>query len=134
MNVGRTLRTGRIRAQKLMADTVLVERVSGRVRDPVTFELVDSFEVVYSGVGKIQAYDGQYEQSSEAGGGNFVSSRSYVHFPIDAGPFEQGDRVTFVASPYDPSRVGQRFFLEAATGKSLATAQRLPVTRIEAVT
>jgi hypothetical protein len=130
----RALRLGRENAEALMVDTVKVERFIGRVRNPVTLVDVDKFETVYSGRGKIQAYDGQYEKSSEAGGGNYVASRSYLHVPISAGPFEQGDRVTFLSSPYDSSRGGQQFLLEAATGKSVATAQRLPVTRIEAIT
>lgn len=134
MSAGAALIAGRLAAERLMVDTILVERFVGRVRDPVTLKDVESYEVVYSGRGKLQAYDGQYEKTSEAGGGNYVESRSYLHVPISAGPFEQGDRVTFLACPFDPERAGQRFLLEAATGKSLATAQRLPVTRVEAIT
>ena len=134
MTAQAALRAGRIAAERLMSDVMRVERLVGKVLDPVSLEFVDSFALVFEGRGKVQAYDGQYEQSFEAGGGNYVSSRSYVHFPVGVGPFEQGDRVTVVSAGDDPSRVGDVFLLEAATGKTLATAQRLPVTRVEAVT
>jgi hypothetical protein len=62
-----------------------------------------------------------------------VESRSWLHTPVDAGPFQQGDRVTIIAAPHDPSRIGEQFLLEAATGKSIATAQRLPITIVEAI-
>ena len=130
----RALRLGRENAESLMVDTVKVERKTGvKVVDETTFKPTDEIVDVYSGRAKIQAFEGQYEQSREAGGGNYVLSRSYIHFPVSAGPFQQGDRVTVQTSPFDGDRVGEVYQLEASTGKSLATAQRLPVTLVEAV-
>lgn len=123
-----------------MVDRVIVRRKTGATEpNPDNpYEPKPVFLTIYSGIGKIQSYEGQYEQSKEAGGGAYTEARLWFHSPLGVGPYLPGDEVEVTEvdnadGDGDQSRVGERFEIASDTGKSIATAQRLPVTRTEAI-
>lgn len=136
----RAHRRGQENAESLMIDTVIVRRNTGVTEpDPGNpYEPKPVYFTVYVGVGKIQSYEGQYEQSKESGGGAYTEARLWFHSPLGAGPYLPGDEVVVTGVDNtdgngDQSRIGERFEIASDTGKSIATAQRLPVTRLEAI-
>lgn len=138
----RALRLGKGNAEQLMVDTVIVRRDTGTTEpDPDNpYKPKKVYKIVYGPAkGKIQSYEGQYEQSKEAGGGAYTEARLWFHSPVGSGPYLPGDQVEITAVGVIPgiepdlTRVGEKFQIASDTGKSIATAQRLPVTRLEAI-
>ncbi len=116
----------RRRAEALMLDTALVERLVGATTDPETGDVTDTYETVYEGPAKRQTYE-PYEQTPEAGGSEFTVQRYAAHFPVGAFVPEVGLRVTWTASRLDPNLVGKVDRVVALLHKTAATAYRLGV-------
>lgn len=116
-----TLR-GRAAAEALMRDTCVVERRGEDVTDPVTAEVTESWEPVYSGACKMQGRTAQ-AAAPVAGGHVFTVEQLMIHLPVSAGSMV-GDRATIVTSTMDPDLVGLQLRLTELARGSYRTADR----------
>lgn len=112
-----------------MTDTIAVYEVASDY-DESTGLYEDTTTTVYLGPGKIQFFDGTYEQTPVAGAHTFVLSRASVHLPADTTGLAPDQLVTVVASHLTPAIVGHVWRLANVTVKSQATALRLPIEEV----
>lgn len=131
VTVGRMVRRGRKRANRLMRSRVTVERIGEKVlADVPPFELETKRTIVYAGRAKVQSYE-PYEQERVAGGATVVVQRVRVDFPVGVLTLEPGDVVTVVGSPDDRLLEGKSYRVPGnAPYKSLATAYRVFVDEV----
>jgi len=83
----------RAHAESLMTDTIRLEDVTGSAPDPVTLEMVDTFETVYEGPGRWQRPD-TVAAESVAGEVEFGLNRVTVQLPISVTVAARGQRAT----------------------------------------
>jgi hypothetical protein len=131
MSVAGVLRRGRAAAERLMVDTVTIERVVGRSTDPTSGAVTPDTLVVYEGRGRVQTYEA-FEAKPEAAEHQFTSQRYQAHIPVGAAAPRVGDIVTITDAAFDPGLTGARFRVGALLHKSTATAQRMFVDILEA--
>src|SRR5690625_2314630 len=108
MSAESALLQGRAMAESLMTDRVEISRVTGVEVDPLTGADVPTHEVVYSGVAKIQSYEG-YEASREVILHSSVVQRMSVHIPVGAYRSSVGDVLRVIESRMDPMLEGREF-------------------------
>lgn len=129
MTVAGVLAKGRRAAERYMAETVTINRLTGTVTtDPDTGETTDETVPVYEGKGRIHG-DRAYEREHNIGSGAAIlaEQRYFVSVPVDAGPFEVGDVVTVTASVHQPLLVGRRYRVAGRDERGAQTAQRMYV-------
>ena len=114
----------RAHAESLMTDTVRLDWVTGSAPDPVTLEMVDTYETVYEGPGRWQRPNAQAFESV-AGEVEFGLNRVTVQLPIAVTVAARGQRATVVASATDPALVGAQATVQALANKTHATKRTL---------
>lgn len=129
MGVREVTEAGRLAAERLMLDTVLVVRLSDGPDDPLTGAPTKAETVLYAGKAKRQTYEA-YEENPVAGGHKFVVQRYQAHFPIDAFNPRPGDVIRWVASALNPILPGTVDRIPASFKKSFGTAMRLNVDEV----
>ena len=131
VTVGRMVRRGRKRANRLMRSRVTVERIGEKaLADVPPFELVAKRTTVYAGRAKVQSYE-PYEQERRAGGATVVIQRVRVDLPVGALTVKPGDVVTVTECADDPGLVGRTYRVPGnAPYKTLATAYRVFVDEV----
>jgi len=117
----------RAHAESLMTDTVRLERVTGSTPDPVTLEMVDTYETVYEGEGRVQRSGQLSPHESVAGEVEFGVNALMVQLPLSASGIKKNDRVTVVAvDPVsDPDLLGLVATVRANLTKTHATKRTL---------
>lgn len=116
-----TLR-GREAAESLMRDTCVVERSLGEVTDPVTGEVSDGWEQVYTGKCKV-AGDKTQAANPQSGGHVFMVEQLMIHLPVSV-QSQLDDRVTVTEALLDSDLVGLKFRLSELARGSYRTADR----------
>ena len=109
-----------------MVDSVAVERLTGQSVDPETLAMVDVYETIYAGVGRVQRRDLQI-QSRTVAEHEYAVAAADVQVPVTAatGRIVKGDRVTVTSCVLDEALVGRRFTVLGAVGKTHATKRVL---------
>lgn len=125
------IRAGRDMAESLMVDTCRITRGGGA---PVWDEETGTYTpanatTLYQGKCKVQTYQA-FEQNPEAGEQRVTLQRYYLHVPVGAVKYQQGDRAVMLTSPYNPALPGTTFTVAGAHDKSLQTAHRLLVDEV----
>lgn len=125
------LTAARAAAESLMLDTCTITRGAG---EPVWNDETGTYttpagETLYQGPCKVQTYQA-FESTPEAGEQRLTIQRYYVHVPVGAVKYQQGDRILVTASPYNPALAGSEFVVQGAHDKSLQTAHRLLVDEV----
>ena len=118
---------GRAAAESLMTDVVRLERVTGQAPDPDTLEMVDTFETVYEGKGRVQR-SGQLSPSERVSGEvEFGINALLVQLPLSAVGIKKGCRakVVAVAPGSDPDLLGVTATVAANLTKSHPTKRTL---------
>lgn len=128
MSATSTVRRGRRAAVKLMIDRCVVTRADTSA--PVDDRGLHPQVTVYEGRAKSQTYEG-YEANPVAGRHSFTVQRYAAHFPIGSFRPKVGDLVTWTRCPGDPDRVGTVDRIAGPFAKSLSTAQRVFVDRMQ---
>jgi len=117
----------RAHAESLMTDTVRLDRVTGSAPDPVTLEMVDTYETVYEGRGRVQRSGQLSPHEAVAGDVEFGVNALMVQLPLSASGIRKNDRVTVAAvDPVsDPDLLGLVATVRANLTKTHATKRTL---------
>jgi hypothetical protein len=121
-----TLR-GRVFALSLMIDTVSIKRLTGQVTNLQTGAVVDTYTVLYSGIGRIQRVRGQRLGSAHpsiVAGAQLYQQPLAVHVPITVTGIILEDVVTVISSVMDPDLNGRTFWVQVLPPKTFTTAHR----------
>lgn len=122
------IRRGRVAAEALMIDAVVVTRQTGVSTDTDTGVVTPTYSTIYSGKAKVQ-------QSTPASGPTEVGeaavfvSQLQLHVPVTTTTalIAPDDVATITACVLDAGLVGKVFALRAPAHKSFATARRFPM-------
>jgi len=115
--------------EKNMLDTCTLQRVVGRIKDPVTALPTPVYEDVYAGRCKVQTFEPS-EREPEVGGARPTIQRYSVHLPVGSCKPAIGDIITLLTSALDPEAAGRQFRVVALLHKTAATAYRLNVEEV----
>lgn len=102
----------RVHASSAMVDTIFVDRVSGRVMDPVSLQMVNERVSVYDGPGKVRRA-GLQDADASAGDRDVDLHTRLIDLPFDTTGIELGDRVTVTAAVQSPGLQGWSFTVTA---------------------
>ncbi|GAA1453467.1 DUF6093 family protein [Nesterenkonia lacusekhoensis] len=117
------LARGREAAERLMTDTVRVERrTGGTTLDPETGRDVPVFETVYAGRGKLSSTPSTGE-TYESGEHSYLVESPRLHLPIDVS-VRPGDEAVVTATETENASVGARMRLRDLNRGTHRTAQR----------
>ena len=132
MSFGDTIAAGlselRSYAEELMRDSIRVERATGtRSMDPDTLEMVDDYELVHEGRGRVQRSGQLSPHESVSGEVEFGVNALMVQLPLSASGIKKGHRVTVTAvgAVSDPDLLGLVATVQANLTKSHATKRTL---------
>lgn len=129
VDVDEALPVLRAHAESLMRDSCVIERRGEPVRDEVTLETREDWQVVYSGPCRVKAGGSQPSTDAVAGGLVTVAD-AVVKLPVGPERFADDDRVTVTGSAYDPALVGAVFTVLARETVTTATSRRLHVSEV----
>lgn len=129
MSAATAVLRGRRMAERQMADTCTVQRITSTTPDPLTGVDIPTYATVYAGRCKVQTYE-PFEQNPEAGGHTFTVQRYSVHVPVGSFAPAIGQVVTITAAALDPNLAGNVFRVVALLHKTAATAYRLSVEEV----
>jgi Family of unknown function (DUF6093) len=118
-----TLR-GRIAAEALMIDAVVVKHRTGESTDPDTGVVTPTFSTIYTGKAKIQHGGTRPAGTKELGQASIQVTHAQLHLPMSATGVQADDTATVTASTLDPELVGKVFVIRAASHKTYLTARR----------
>ena len=119
---------GRVAAESLMVDTVLVESpTGGMTMDPDTLVEVPAFATIYNGPGRVQRPGALSPRENVAGGFEFDVRAVLVQLPLAATGIAADDRVTVtaVAETTDPDLLGLVATVQANLTKTHPTKRTL---------
>lgn len=121
----------REQALSLMIDACVVERLTGRTRDPVTLEDADVWTPLYSGRCRVQIVStGTPDEMTNAPGRDWIVLEAVVQLPVDATQYRSRDRVTVTASVHDPALAGAVLTVTGQRRKTHAVMRRLNVQEV----
>lgn len=115
---------GRVAAEAIMVDAVVVERPGASVLNETTGQMETPFTVVYTGKCRVQKPI-TLGSTPNAGEHQFTVLDLIVQLPVDSTAYRIGDRVRVTASVLDPALVGVVATVTALMHKTHATARRL---------
>lgn len=121
---------GRVAAEALMIDSVVVTRVTATFTNAETGVITPTTTVVYAGKCKVQQGGVPSGQSKDLGQASIQVSRLQLHLPVSATGVAVDDVATITASPLDASLVGRRFTIRAVAHKTYLTARRCDVEEV----
>lgn len=130
MSVASAVARGRAAAEKLMVDTVTVDRWDGTYTfDDTTGEQVKNYGApIYSGKGRVQQQRSVSDE--DQGGGRLVTILvRELQLPVTVTGLQVDDRVTIDTSQ-DPDLVGREFRVASLFGKTHATARRVSIEEV----
>lgn len=118
---------GRAAALALFTDRCVIERQTGSVMDPVTFEEWPSWSRVYEGPCRVKVAG---SAPAEAAGRAYVITDAVLQLPIGPERFLDDDRVTITTASYDPDLAGVVLTVTSREVKTHATMRRLHVSEV----
>lgn len=125
--VSRLLARGRRRAEALMVDACIVDRVTGSTVDPDTGAEVPTYTTVYDGPCRVQSRN-TATTSPNTGEQRVDLLTLEVQLPVDASAgLAVSDRVRITSSVHDPDLPSRTFRVENLAHKSHATSRRVSV-------
>ena len=129
MNLDAVLARGRAAAERLMVDTVVVDRQTGTVRNETTGALEPVYsDPLYEGKARVQQQRTVSEE--DTGAGRIVTTlQRELQMPITVTGLKVDDRVRVTAS-VDPDLAGRTFRVSSLFGKTHATARRVAVEEV----
>ncbi|MGJ9405265.1 DUF6093 family protein [Nesterenkonia aurantiaca] len=119
MNPEQAVAEGRVEAEALMTDTLLVTRRSG---NPVTGpdgKVTIPTETVHDGIGRIQGRSSEGLDKTVAGAAVLIVTFQ-AQVPVSV-PLKDGDEIRVTASEMDSMMVGRKFRVESVVRKTHAT-------------
>lgn len=120
-------RRGRVAAAALFTDACVIERESGSVMDPVTFEERPSWVPVYAGACRVKVTS---SAPVEGAGRTYVITDALLQLPVGDVRFLDKDRVTVTAAAYDADLVGVVLTVTSREVRTHATMRRLHVSEV----
>lgn len=127
MSVERALAAGRRAALRLMTDECVVETVTGKATDPVSGEVTETVEQVYSGPCRVQQASPTAAEK-QVGEADLLMLGRVLSLPVaTSAGVRAGHRVRLTACQHDPDLVGRQFVVRGEFAKSHATARRLGI-------
>lgn len=117
----------RAEAESLMQDACVIERESGSVMDPVTFEERPSWSLVYAGPCRVKVTS---SAPVEGAGRTYVITDALLQLPVGDVRFLDNDRVTVTAAAYDADLVGVVLTVTSREVRTHATMRRLHVSEV----
>lgn len=120
---------GRAAAERMMVDTVTIDRQTGTTRNETTGREDPAYSApLYEGKARIQQQRSVSDE--DQGGGRTVTIlRRELQLPIDATGLQINDRVT-VDTSHDPDLPGRVFRVSSLFGKTHATSRRLAIEEV----
>ena len=120
MDIHEAVMEGRVEAERIMTDTVVVSRRSSvPVTDPETQKVSYPTEAIYEGPGRLQSRDIEGKGFTEAGAPVMVMAFQ-AQVPVSV-PLQPNDLLEVVASKSDPLMVGRVFRVDSVPRKTHAT-------------
>ena len=123
-------RRGRAKAEALMIDTCIVERLSGTETNPTTGVVSDSWETIYEGKCKVQGRSA-VAATPTAGKHMYTIEQLMVSLPITAHT-KPGDRDTIVSAEIDEDLIDIQLQLTELDRGTFRTADRWNVDLVTA--
>ena len=121
------VRRGRVAAAALFTDACVIERESGSVMDPVTFEERPSWVPVYAGACRVKVLS---SAPVEGAGRTYVVTDALLQLPVGDVRFLDNDRVTVTAAAYDDDLEGVVLTVTSREVRTHATMRRLHVSEV----
>lgn len=126
-----TVLRGRVAAERLMIDTVKVERYGADTEGPGGV-LTPAITLVYQGKCRLmvrtrERLGGSWQNVGEA---QVIVSRLELQLPIAAPECIEGDRVTMLTSVLDQQFVGKTYAVRDVMVKSYLTARRVTIVEV----
>lgn len=114
-----------------LADTCIIERVSGESLNPVTGKLTKTWATVYSGACRVQAASANWAGPADVAQAALRLASSELQVPVVGSEgLRIDDRVTVLTCLNDADLVGRKFTLTGESRKSHATTRKLPLLEI----
>lgn len=131
--VDELLEAGRARAQSLMDSTVLIRRVTGKIKNPETGQLEPTWLEVYKGPARLRLTNSD-PRDVDASGQRYAIQDPMVSLPIladeritigSSAAVHVDDVGEIVENDDDPGEVGTTFRVAGRLGQTHSTARRL---------
>jgi hypothetical protein len=127
VSAGSAALAGRVAAERMMTDTVLIRRRTGwGPINETTGVKSPTYLTVYTGKCRIQSYQ-PFESTPVAGGQQFTVQRTALHIPVTVLGVAIDDVAIMQTSPMNPALVGRAFRIAGLHHKTNQTSQRLMV-------
>lgn len=128
MTLTAALARGRAAAERMMVDTVTIDRADGTTaRDPDTGAETPNYgAALYSGKARIQQR-AAVSQEDEGAGRTVTTLRLELQLPTSVTGLQVDDRVTVNTAAHDADLVGRVFRVSALHHKTHATARRVAI-------
>lgn len=129
MDIQNVVEEGRVEAEVIMTDTVLVTRRSDMpVTDPETGKVTYPTGIIHDGRGRVQSRDTEGQTYSDAGAPILVTAFQ-AQVPVRVG-LQKDDQIKVTASESDPLMVGRTFRVDSVTRKTHATKTRANIEEV----
>jgi sulfite reductase alpha subunit-like flavoprotein len=115
---------GRAKAEELMTDTCVINRITGWTLDPNTGANTPTLAPQYSGKCRVKVAGASTAQDSSVGETSVPQIPTVVSVPTSVITLAEGDQVTISASN-DPELVGKVLLIKAIQTSTHITARRL---------
>jgi len=120
MDIQDVVEEGRVAAEEIMTDTVVVTRRSDvPVTDPETSQVTYPTVTIHDGPGRVQSRDIEGQDFTDAGAPVMVMAFQ-AQVPVRV-PLQKDDLIEVVASESDPLMVGRKFRVDSVPRKTHAT-------------
>jgi hypothetical protein len=130
MSATRATMAGRRAAERNMADTCTVTRVTGASTDLQTAAVTETTAAVYTGKCRVQQTRGISRPTTVAEAYVF-QTRYELQLPVATSPGIQiGDVVTITAAALDADLVGRTYWVRELADKTHATARRIGIEEV----
>lgn len=122
----------RAEAEARMVDTFDIKVSLGINYDPEAGENVETFDDLFTTLGRVKSGSGLTARTSEAGGRTVVAVTRELHIPVESEAVPVGAVAicTAVHATSDPSLLGARLRLAGPAPGSQTTARRLEVSEV----
>lgn len=124
---------GRLQAEALMTATGTIERVTGTIEDPDTYETVNTTDVIYDGKCRLRITKSVQGAPGSIPGAVAIKDELILSIPVDApgsGDVRPNDLWMCATNPTDPSIVGLVLRITGVHHGTYMTARRFPVEEV----
>jgi len=114
-----------------LADTCIIERVSGESTNQTTGKVTKTYATVYTGACRVQAASANWAGPGELAEAAIRRASSELQVPVvGTEGLKIDDRVTILTCVFDADLVGRQFTLTGESRKSNATTRKLPLLEV----